>query len=150
MKTEYVVKEIVMEARQRVETLADLEQLANAKRCVICPSTHTHRPAAFMLNYPGGQLANIIRAGLYVYEPKPKAKPVNPRTTPKADKIPPPQYDPRSVSFNALERVRAELDWLENIALNKSRSALFETHLQDDGVLCAVKHIRWAIGEVKS
>lgn len=120
MKAEYITKTVIQEARLRVETLADLKIMVDQKRALYCPSFppyNTPRPAAFVYNYSACVVASLISRGLYIYEPKPKRKkaPKNPaakRTTSKSNKIPPPQYDPRSVSFDALERVVSACDEL--------------------------------------
>jgi hypothetical protein len=59
----------------RVCTLVDLSILALQKRAVWVPDSpawRKHVPARFVLNLPGQVILNMVRMGMFVYEPKPK------------------------------------------------------------------------------
>lgn len=59
----------------KVETLEHLWILAQNKKAVTCEHfTGQRMPAAFVMSMQGNAIRMFIKAGLYLYEPKPKTK----------------------------------------------------------------------------
>ena len=61
---------------QRVDTLRQLQRLADERRAVFCPKwlSNRYKPASFVLSMAGRTIQTMIDGGMYVYEPSPNVK----------------------------------------------------------------------------
>lgn len=59
----------------KVESLTHLESLANSKKAVFCHALGKNpMSAAFVMSMQGRVILSLIRAGLFLYVPKPKSR----------------------------------------------------------------------------
>ena len=58
------------DSMKRIFTLQDIRDAANGRKALIAPDTYLNKPVseAFVFNFIGSQLLNLIERGLYVYE----------------------------------------------------------------------------------
>ena len=59
----------------RIRTLKALAKAAENRKAVIVPRSgpfNTHIPAAVILNLQGAVILNLLRLGMYIYQPKKK------------------------------------------------------------------------------
>ena len=69
---------------KQITTLQQLSDAAKNKKAVYCPSyNHRRMAAAWAFNMPTRHVLNMLNAGLYIYEKKPKEKKTNAK--PKQD-----------------------------------------------------------------
>ncbi len=60
---------------EQVTSLRRLQELAIAKKSVVCPDSYCDRftrPAAFVINMQGMRILMLFNKGMYVYEKEPK------------------------------------------------------------------------------
>lgn len=61
--------------RFKIESLTHLESLAKSKKAVVCHALSKNpMSAAFVMNMQGRVILSLIRAGLFLYHPRPKTK----------------------------------------------------------------------------
>jgi len=54
----------------RVKSIEQIVRLADRKKAVTYGPWGRRLPAAFIQNWPGRVLVNVIRTGVFIYEPK--------------------------------------------------------------------------------
>ena len=59
---------------KRVKSIEQIIRLADQGRSVVYGPYCRHAPAAFIQNWPGRLLDNLVRTGLFIYEPKKKGQ----------------------------------------------------------------------------
>ncbi len=55
---------------RRVTSIEQIVRLADQRKAVVYGPWRRRTAAAFMQNWPGRVLVNVIRTGVFIYEPK--------------------------------------------------------------------------------